>query len=55
MNILERPVPGYNNVLTVATDRIKFGLNDDVNQLEQPITLALPPKRKRLANLTYRM
>ena len=31
MIILERPVPGYNNVLTTATKKMQFGRNRGVN------------------------
>ena len=42
MIILEKPVTGLNNELTVATNQMRFGLNDDVNLFEQPAT---PPKK----------
>ena len=29
--IQKEKIPGYNNVLTIATDKIKFGKNTDVN------------------------
>ena len=50
MVILEKQVPGFNNVPTVATDQMKFGLNVDDNKFKQPVT---PPKGR--TNRIYRI
>ena len=34
MIILKEKVAGYNNVLTLATKDMKFGLNEDINYVE---------------------
>ena len=31
MLILQKPIPGYNNVLTIATKGMSFGVNKDLN------------------------
>ena len=31
--ILDKPIPGYNNVLTIAKQTMKFGVNQGINQV----------------------
>ena len=53
--ILDKPIPGYNNVLTVAKQTMKFGVNQDINCKLPGLTLApkqitgnsLPPLQMR--------
>ena len=30
--ILDKPIPGYNNVLTIAKQTMQFGINQDINR-----------------------
>ena len=38
MFILDKPIPGYNNVLTVATKDMSFGVNKDLDYNPTKIT-----------------
>ena len=38
MLILDEPIAGYNNTLTIATKHMKFGVNEKVNFLEEETT-----------------
>ena len=43
--ILTEKIPGYNNILTVADETMKFGLNDRVNKVERKRShLSDPPR-----------
>ena len=49
MIILKERVAGYNNVLTLATKDMKFGVNKDINYVEpvetvEPATSPITPK-----------
>ena len=47
--ILEKKVDGYNNVLTLATNTMKFGVNTNVNYVkpvQQKEPIGLPPLKK---------
>ena len=56
MIILERPVPGYNNVLTTATKKVQFGKNQGINfeevKKEEKFehTLTITPKAESNSN-----
>ena len=45
MIILKERVAGYNNILTLATKDMKFGVNEDINYVEpsEDITPKVPP------------
>ena len=50
--IQKEKIPGYNNVLTLATDKMKFGKNTDVNY-KVPIvttTMRVTPKTTQAIN-----
>ena len=52
--ILDKPIPGYNNVLTIAKQTMKFGVNQGINQqavVPQLTSNALPPKPTGVAKL----
>ena len=42
--ILQKEIPGFNNILTVADEKMKFGLNEDVNK--KVVTYVATPKIK---------
>ena len=53
--ILDKPIPGYNNVLTIAKQSMKFGVNQGINQVAVAPKLAsnalpspTPPRTKTL-------
>ena len=50
MIILDRPIAGYNNVLTTATEKMKFGVNQKLNYSPPPPTTlpnpTIPSMRK---------
>ena len=43
MIILKNKVEGYNNVLTIATNAMKFGVNTKVNYVAPPTITKKPP------------
>ena len=46
MIILKNKVEGYNNVLTLATDAMKFGVNTGVNYVAPKVVTKKPPTAK---------
>ena len=53
MIILDRPIAGYNNVLTTAIEKMKFGANQKLNYFQPPPTnkskpTTLPTKEKKV-------
>ena len=46
MIILENKVEGYNNVLTLATNAMKFGVNTNVNYTPPPLPTTVPKPTK---------
>ena len=48
--ILDKKIEGYNNVLTTATDEMKFGVNKDVNYSKPKPGVETKPKSDDLSN-----
>ncbi len=49
--IQKKKIPGYNNVLTLATDKMKFGKNTDVNY-KAPIVTTTTQASPKISQVT---